>query len=177
MASTPTKTVSAIVGSEKRLEFVINKLTEKTVARHDISIQGSPEKMSSKFGSPYVSPDTIQESKVPPKKEHFLRDDFGWVLGFSFSIPVFICVVIAIFIIGDVRSPHDNLVYGILGAIVGAIIGGILANYMRKHQLKKVTEQEKKGGYVLWVTVSSEEQTQEAVNILKQCHAREIKVE
>ncbi|KTD17523.1 hypothetical protein [Legionella jordanis] len=176
MASVVTRTVSAIFSSESVLEVVINKLTETTVARHDISIQGPPEKMEQTFGKPYVRPDAIQKSANPPKKEHFLRDDFGWVVGFSFGIPVFICVVVAVFLIGDVRSPSDNIFYGVLGGIVGAIVGAFLAKFIKKHQIEQVRKQERAGGFVIWVTVSTDEQINEVVNILNACHAREIKV-
>lgn len=176
MANLPNKTISAIISSETVLERVIAKLTEKTVARHDISVQGSPEKIAEKYGKPFVKPDEIQESVNPPKKEHFLRDDFGWVIGFSFAIPVFIFVTIGVFLIGDVRSPSDNLFYGVLGAVIGAIAGALLAKFISKRQNKQIRRQERKGGFVLWITVTSEKQVKEALSILKGYHAREITV-
>ncbi|ASQ45091.1 AtpZ/AtpI family protein [Legionella clemsonensis] len=176
MVNAPNKTISAIISSESVLERVIAKLTEKTVARHDISVQGPPEKMAEKYGQPYVKPDKIQESARPPKKEHFLRDDFGWVVGFSFAIPVFICVTIGVFLIGDVRSPSDNLFYGVLGAVIGAVAGAFLAKYISKRQLKQIRRQERKGGFVLWITVTSDKQIKEALSILEGYHAREITV-
>ncbi|KTD22020.1 Uncharacterised protein [Legionella lansingensis] len=176
MASLPTKTISAIVSSEGVLELIINKLTEKTVARHDISVQGSPAAVASEYGEAYVGPEEIQKSSHPPKRESFLRDDFGWVIGFSFAIPVFICVVIGVFLIGDVRSPSDNLFYGLLGAIIGAISGALLAKFVRNHQIEQIRKQERKGGFVLWITVTTDEQMDEAIKILEGYHARQIQV-
>ncbi|WED42448.1 hypothetical protein [Legionella cardiaca] len=176
MADLPQKYISAIVSSESVLEVIITKLTEKTVARHAISVQGSPGEIQEKYGSPYVKPDKIQESKHPPKKESFLQDDLGWIVAFSFSIPVFICVVIGVFLIGDVRSPSDNLFYGILGAIIGAIAGTLLAKFVSNRQTEQNRRQERKGGFVLWVTVTSDEQMNEVITILEAYHAREIKV-
>ncbi|KTC85184.1 AtpZ/AtpI family protein [Legionella brunensis] len=176
MSSLPNKTISAIVISENVLEIIISKLTEKTVARHAISIQGSPTQLSDKYGKPYVKPDTIQESKHPPTKEYFLRDDFGWLVGFTFAIPVFICIVIGVFLIGDVRSPSDNLFYGILGAIVGAIAGAFLAKFVSNQQVEQIRKQERKGGYVLWITATSDKQVNEVIAILQGYNAREIKV-
>jgi hypothetical protein len=177
MANVPTRTLSAIVSSEGVLELIINKLTETTVARHDISVQGSPAKIEHEYGKPYVGPETLQENPAAPKTEHFLRDDFGWVVGFSYGIPVFICVVIGIFIIGDVRSPSENLFYGVLGAIVGAIAGTFLSRWIRNRQTEQIRKQERAGGFVLWITVTTDEQINEAVNILKGYHAREIKID
>ncbi|CEK11717.1 hypothetical protein [Legionella hackeliae] len=111
MTNLPNQTISAIVSSESVLEEIITKLTEKTVARHDINVQGSPTKIAEKYGKSYVDPDIIKESRNPPKKEHFLEDDFGWVVGF-----------------------------------------------------------------VLWITVTSKKQADEALSILKGYHAHEITV-
>lgn len=182
MTNLPAKTVSAVISSEKRLEFIINKLTENVVGRHEISIQGSPTEIAEKYGTPYLDPEIIQQSKNPPKTDSFLRDDFGWVLGLSFAIPLFICVVIAIFIIGDIRSTSDNILYGVLGVLVGAIIGTLFATYVKKHQENHLRSQEKKGGFVLWITVTPDtsETTDEKINkiiaILKKYRALHIKI-
>lgn len=169
------KKISAIITSEKKLERVISTLIIKSVDRHAISIQGSPTKISQVFGTPYIGPTTIQASEEAPTKEYFLEDDFGWVVGFSFSIPVFVCMVIGIFVIGDIRSIYDNVVYGALGAVIGTLIGTGLAFLVRKHQLRRIQEQESRGGYVLWITILSPEQEKEVTHILKRYKACEIK--
>ena len=96
--------ISAIISNEKELEDVITQLIAESVARSDISVQGTPEQINEKYKVYFISPEIIQESRHPPVKDPFLNDDFGWVVSFSFAIPLFICLIIAIFIIGDVLS-------------------------------------------------------------------------
>ena len=52
MDKMPTRKISAIIRSEKRLEQVITKLIQQSVAHHDISVQGSPNKMADKIWHP-----------------------------------------------------------------------------------------------------------------------------
>lgn len=172
-----TRKISAIVRSEPRLETIIESLIPNVVALHDVSVQGSPEKMANKYGLKFIKPDFIQQNNSSPKQEPFLKDDFGWVLGFSFSIPLFLGIIIGVFFIGDVRLLEDNFLYGFLGGLIGAALGFFLSNIIKKHHLNSQHCQEEKGGYVLWITVSSDDQMTEVVNILEKYNAIHIQVE
>ncbi|KGP62467.1 hypothetical protein EP47_14465 [Legionella norrlandica] len=174
MNSTATGTISAIIENEEELEVAITQLIAESVARADISVQGSPEQLKEKYGDRFVAPEIIQESKHPPVREPYLKDDFNWIVGFSFSIPLFICLSIGIFIIGDVRSAFDIFLYGILGAIVGSIIGYIISSKIKNTHDKRIEKQEKKGGFVLWVTTHSQQQQEQVIKILKKYHPEHI---
>lgn len=177
MSNTSTCKISAIISNERRLEKVIHRLIQHAVARHDISVQGPPNKMADKFGTHYLKPNNIQESKNPPKQEAFLTDDFGWLIGFAFAIPVFIGVIIGVFIIGDVRSIGDNFLFGILGGIIGAVIGFLLSRKIKQRHEDIAREQEEKGGYVLWITLTGHNQVDDVTTILKKYSAKSITVE
>ncbi len=175
MEHVATDKISAIIQNEEQLERVIGQLIAESVARSDISVQGDPEKIKDKYDVSYISPEVIQKSKQPPVEEPYLNDDFGWIVGFSFAVPLFICLIIAIFIIGDIRSPSDNLFYAIVGAAVGSALGYLLARTVKKKREERILKQEKKGGFVLWVTTHTKEQHQQVLRILKQHHSRHIK--
>lgn len=169
-----SKKISAIIENEKELEIIITELAEKSVGRQDISVQGTPGELDEQYGTPFLDPDILQHSANPPKKEPFLMDDFGWVLGFSLGIPIFIFVAIGIFLLGDFRSLQDNLFYGAMGIIVGAIIGSILAGFLKLYRNMIIKKQEKKGGFVLWVNATSQEQISNIIHILEKHHAKQI---
>ncbi|WP_019218025.1 AtpZ/AtpI family protein [Legionella tunisiensis] len=118
-------------------------MSEKAIGRQDISAQGSPGELAEQYGTPFPDPNSLQHSTDPPKKEPFMMDDFGWVLGFSLGIPIFIFAAIGIFLLGDFRSPKDNLFYGGIGVIVGAIIGSILAGFLKLYR-NMIIKQERK---------------------------------
>lgn len=168
--------ISAIISNEHELELIISDLIAQTVGRHDISVQGTPTQLADKYGVPYIAPEVIQDSSNPPQKESFMQDDFAWVLGFSFSIPLVICIIIGIFLIGDIRSTADNIIYGILGAIIGSFIGYVIANAVKNHHERAINLQEKRGGFVLWVTYKTQDQEHEIIAILHKHNALEIKV-
>ncbi|MBA3537233.1 MAG: hypothetical protein H0T84_11595 [Tatlockia sp.] len=168
------KKISALVSSENKLEILIGELLGKSVARTDISIQGTPEQIEDKFGHCFIDPTLIQSSANPPMKEPFLNDDYGWVLGFSFSLPFFICLITGIFIIGDITSTRDNLVYGFIGALIGSILGLFLYSLTRKRHDRKIRKQEKKGGFLIWINTHSSQQYQQVMEILFKNRAHNI---
>jgi len=176
MQTTKTQKISAVIPSDKKLERVITKLMSESVARADISVQGTPEEIKEKYGVSFIDPELIQDSAYPPTKEPFLNDDFGWVVGFSFAIPFFICLVVAIFIIGDIRSLSDNILFAILGGIVGTAIGLSIAILVKKNHDKKLAQQESKGGFVIWVTTHSDEQYRQVIRILKRYRPENMKI-
>ena len=174
--STTTQKITAIIREEQTLELIIHKLLEKTVARHDISVQASPDEIAAHYGSTEMRPDMMQNSESMPKKEAYLQDDFGWSLGFSFSIPLFIGLVVGIFIIGDVRSLHDNIFWGIIGAVIGGTVGFIIMTIIKTIKARKIKHQENHGGLVLWVTVHSQQQKLAALQVLKDYNAQNVRL-
>lgn len=160
----------------KKLETIFDKLTQTAVARHDISVQGSPEELAEKCGIQDINAEEVQKCVNAPTRELFLSDDWGWILGFSFALPLVVCLILAIFVIGDIQSTHDNYLYGALGAVVGIILGGSLATLVKRFHDKKIRELEIKGGYVLWVTVNIEDDLKKVIKILKTCKASSIRI-
>lgn len=169
-----TSKISAIVRDEHILEVVIHELLAQSVSRADISVQGAPAKIKEKYGLDYIAPKVVQDSSSPPTEEPFLNDDFGWVVAFSFALPFIVCIIIGIFIIGDVRSNSDNLLYGISGAVIGAIIGYLLARCVKHRHEHKIRQQEEQGGYVLWVVTHTPIQQQEVMHIVQSYNAEHI---
>lgn len=168
--------ISAVLNNAAVLEKVIHKLEQKMIARHDITVQGSPDQLEDLYGKEYVNPKTIKESHHPPQKEPFLNDDFGWVMGFAFALPIFLCAIVGILIAADTVSTSNNYMYGAFGALFGAAIGAVITGLIKKHHDKIICRQEKKGGFVLWVRVNSASQKKHVLSILKKHKARHVSI-
>ncbi|HRD71047.1 MAG TPA: SoxR reducing system RseC family protein [Legionella sp.] len=175
MESNLTERISAIIPNEEELEKAVTQLLAESVARSDISVQGNPKQLSEKYGFSTVKPGDIQNSTYPPVKEPFLNDDFGWVVGLSFAIPLFICLIIGIFVIGDINSNSDIIIYGLLGAIIGSLIGYGISKTIKSNREQSIDLQEERGGFVLWVVTHSPEQHHQVMNILKEHHPKNIR--
>ena len=176
MAKSVVKKISAIVQNEENLEYIINVLEQTLVARHEISVQGSPSQIDEQFGAEFVRPEVIQDSDHPPTKEPFLADDFGYVIGFLFAIPVVIGAFTG-FLWMDLEDLEQNEFKMIMyGALIGAVIGVILASAVQRRRSKAILAQEMQGGYVLWVTANSSKKAKEIVAVLKKHQAKHIVV-
>lgn len=178
MDNKPSNIISAIVHNEAILEQIIDQLESGVVARHQISIQGSPSELVKRFDAEFIDPEIIQNSDNPPKKEPFLVDDFGWVIGFSLAIPVFICSIIGFLIFGNPQSEYSyylsSAIGVLIGAGIGALIGTTFVKLVKKQRNMKIRKQEEKGGFVLWVSASSDEQKAQIISILEQYSADHI---
>lgn len=176
MDNTASRRISAIIDKGETLEDIIEQ-AEKLVGRHDISVQGAPHQVAKAYGIEYINPAIVKDSNHPPKTEPFLHDDFGWVQGLSFGIPLFICIVVGVFIIGDVRSDYDNLFYGLLGLIVGGLLGGLCSYLVKRYWDNSIRIQENQGGFVLWIRVTGEEQTAGIMAVLNRHGVRDVTLE
>jgi hypothetical protein len=166
--------ISAIVPTEEELERLVSELTEKVVNRHEISIQGSPERLEAVFGKPFIDPHIIQHSQKSPTREPFLMDDFGFVLGFAFAIPFILGIILGVFVYGNIFSVSDNIVYGTLGGLIGAIPGAALAFFLNLHRKNMAKKQEREGGFVVWIEVDSEDKMRDILPFLRKYHAGSI---
>ena len=169
-----TWNISCIVKDNESLENVIQDLIGQSVGRHDIAVQGSTSAVMDATGREYVAPKTLQRLKNKPMQEPFMEDDFGWVIGLTFIIPVMICTIAAVFWLGDIMSTSDNIFYGVTGVLVGSVIGGALAYSIYQLKQKKVKKQEQKGGFLLEVTAHDDEQRQKCIELLEKHHAKHI---
>ena len=174
MSTVPTQTTSAIIGLEEELELTIAQLLAESVSRSDISVQGDPGKLKKQYGVAFLSPEILQNTH-PPVQEAWLKDDEGWVIGFSFALPVFVCLVIGVFVIADIRYNPDIWLYGILGLLVGLVPGYLNARRVKRKREKKLVAQEKQGGFVLWVTTHTPEQHEQVMSILQKHHTTSIR--
>lgn len=169
-----TSKISAIVRDEHVLEVIIHELLAQSVSRADISVQGAPAKIKEKYGIDFIAPKVVQDSSYPPIEEPFLNDDFGWVVAFSFALPFIACIIIGIFVVGDVRSNTDNIIYGFSGAVIGSILGYLLARHVKQSHEHKIHQQEEQGGYVLWVVTHTAIQKQEVRQIFQHYNAEHV---
>jgi hypothetical protein len=64
----------------------------------------------------------------------------------------------------------------IAGAAVGAGLGALLAVAIARHHAADFSEQVRKGGLVLWVSVADAEAEKRAVAVLKQAGASDVHV-
>lgn len=167
--------ISAIINDERQLELVANELLANAVARQNLSVQGSPTQVAEKYGVPYVAPEVIQAGHNPPETDPYLQDDFGWIIGFSYGIPIFVLVAIGVFLIGDIHSPSENIFFAVIGVVLGGIIGRFIAKGIKENRNKGIENQERKGGFVLWVSYNDIEQKEDIVRVLNQCHVRAVK--
>lgn len=169
------KSISAIISTENELELAITELLAESVPRLDISVQGSPQQIKKQYGLSFIAPEIIQNKIHPPIKEPYLKDDMGWIIGFSFAIPFFICLVLGVFVAANIRSTPEVLFYGIIGGLVGAFIGFFIARRVKRKYEDKLIQQEKLGGFVIWVTTHNEAQHEQVMGILKKYHMKNIR--
>lgn len=171
-----SQVISCIVTTEEKLEKLINKLLSKAVSRESISVQGNSSQLHEKLGVEFVAPENLQHKEKTPETEPFMRDDQGWLLGFAFAIPLFISLIVSIFIIGDIQSLRDNILFGIVGLVTGSLLGGASCYFVNSYLQIKKSRQESMGGFLLIVRIIDSENLNIIRNIIKQSGAKNIAI-
>lgn len=169
-------TISAIFPDETELEDAIDELEQKIIGRHELSIQGKASELKATFGEPYVDPKTLQNTVHPPMREPFLEDDFGWAIGLVFMLPIFVGAALSVFFLGIPELDLHNLIMAVLGGLIGGFFGSIVSQELKIKHRDQITQQEKKGGFVLWVNASSVQKQKQILGVLKKYHADSIKI-
>ena len=168
--------LSGIVKSNDDLEILTQKLLEQSVARHDISVQGSHRDIYKFFGQENIPPERLQEMKTKPVKEPFLSDDYGWILSLIFVVTVFLSSIFFVFYMGDIMSTHDNIFYSFLGVGIGSLIGLALIFFVHKIHQSHIQKQEKEGGFLIEVNSQDDENKSNCFNLMKNFGVQRLRV-
>lgn len=169
-------TISAIFPDETELEDAIDELEQKIVGRHELSVQGKASALKATFGEPYVDPRILQNTPHPPMREPFLEDDFGWAIGLVFMLPIFVGAALSVFFLGMPELDLHNFIMAVLGGLIGGFIGSIFSQELKIKHHNQIAQQEKKGGFVLWVNASSVPKQKQILSVLKKYHADSIRI-
>jgi hypothetical protein len=130
--------ILAVVNTSDQMEKLTNTLLNNGFARHDISIQDDETDALNQDG-------TINKSMST--RAVWTREDYVWLLGFIFALPVYIAVIAGLLVWGDVHLVVHN--YLIIGAatLVGLVIGSFFAKMFHlriKHRTKQHFAQHRK---------------------------------
>lgn len=169
------KEMVGIVKDEKTLYNAVDDLWQAGFDFHDISVQGDPEQIQAVMGRSYVDPTLLADNPRAPRKDPSMPEEFGWILAFSFAIPLFLGMILGSVFASGIYQAYFAILEGVLGgAILGAIIGLILAYTIKRRHDNQMQKQVNQGGFVIWVRGETDDKLLRAKMILQNDGAYKI---
>jgi hypothetical protein len=160
--------VIGIAKDEKTLYDTADDLWEAGFSLHDIFIQADPEELQESLGESYPDPNLIADNPNTPRKELVMPEEFGWLLVFSFIVPLFMGMILGSILTSSAYPLYDVILQGLIGGgIVGALIGIAVTISLKLYHDKRIRQQMAKGGFVIWIHVDSLDKLLRAKDILK----------
>lgn len=146
--------VVGIVRNEKDMDILLENLFTSGFDHHEISVMGSPKELKSSLGKRYVNPIYLEHNPNTPRHEMILPDDFSWWLAFIVATPMFIGMVLGIGLYADFRfqNYYQIFSYATIGGIFGLVVGFVLAFLINRNKQHSSQQQQKVGGFVIWIT-------------------------
>lgn len=162
------KEIVGIAKDDKILYTAADDLWEAGFSLHEILVQADPEQLKNKIGVKYPDPNLIADNPKTPRKELTMPEEFGWLLLFSFSVPLFLGMVLGSIFASGITPLYDAIYRGLIGGgILGGVIGLLISAAIKLRHDYRMKHQMEKGGFVIWVHVDDHDKLLRAKKILE----------
>jgi len=169
--------VIASFASREALENAVEDLQSNGFDRSQLSLLASRETVEEQLHHPLNDVREVEDDPATPRSQPLDRPDVGNVMGVAVGPPTVFAAMATVGVVALSGGALAGIVAGALAAGGGvAALGGYLAKRYNDRIAADFQQQVERGGILLWVSLRSPEQEDEARQILAR-HARgEVRV-
>ncbi|MGA9599051.1 MAG: hypothetical protein WBS22_02080, partial [Methylocystis sp.] len=166
-----------VFDDEETLETAVDELSVAGFRESAISVLASSGKTKSGLSRIFRSVTEIEDNGDAPQTEFVSSDSRVEGTAALISVPLYIGGAAGVW---AVSAAGGSLAFALASAValggIGAGIGAILALAIHSRHVRRIREQLKLGGLVLWVNTPTPETERRATQILKNLGARDVHV-
>jgi len=166
-----------VFGDEETLETAVDELNVAGFREAAISVLATSGKTKGGLSRIFHSVTEIEDSGDAPQTEFVSSDSRVEGTAALIGVPLYIGGAAGVW---AVSAAGGSLAFALASAValggIGAGIGAILALAIHSRHVKRIREQLKLGGLVLWVNTPNAESERRATQILKNLGARDVHV-
>lgn len=173
------ETVREVVGtfnSDKELQSAIDALGLEHFSRQEVSVIGSQIALKKQFNTTTVAPKKLSDNPDTPRGTNITPEEKGVGTGVAISSGIIAGVVGALCFIEEIEVFSASVPAAFIGGIIGALCGYLLARLIGGFFAARLQKQISRGGLLLWVRVSNQEQELIACKILKQHGGKKVHI-
>lgn len=167
-----------IFSSDDALMAAIDELEQKHFARHDISVVSNAADVENTYHHTMTRPKTLAGDSRAPRSVHVMPEEQSLAQAVFVGSGALIGVVAAMSIIIGARVEYENVTaLFMVGAILGGLVGlggSIVQTVVRR---RRIREQIRNGGLLLWVNTPTRERERVASSILSRNGARDVRIQ
>jgi hypothetical protein len=165
--------VVGIFGGDQELQKAIGSLGSSSFDRRDISVLGCSSEVLRRCGLSHKNLREIVDSPRTPRSINIAPEEMGIAEGLVVSLAMLVGVFISLFLLRSLTTPK---VAGaaMIGGMLGIAIGLYLINIIDNLRSRRLEEQIKRGGLVLWVSASNKKKEKMAAKILRKHGASNV---
>lgn len=167
----------AVFANADALEAAVTELKTSGFDRAAISVLGSDATVRERIGRLYRSVAEIEDDGRAPQSAFVSRGSRLEGEASAVTFPFFIGGIAgAAAVVASGGALAAAIAATIVGGATGAGLGGLLARAIAQHHARRVEEQIRQGGLVLWVSVADADKEQRALAILQQRGGQHVHV-
>ena len=175
--TTPIREAVGVFEDAEKMEGAIEELEESGFDRAAISLLASENTVRQKLGHRFYDAKSLEDDPAVPRKEFVSTAAVGDAEGALIGGLVYAGALTAAGITVASGGAFGALLAAtIAGGASGSLIGGVLAALVGEKKARKIEDEIKRGGLLVWVRTPNEDDEKRAVDVLKRNGAGDVHV-
>lgn len=176
-AKTTIREAVGVFTAADKMEAAIEDLGEHGFDRAEISLLASEDAVKEKLGHRFRDTRSLEDDPKAPRTEFFSTEALGDAEGALIGGLMYAGALAAAGITVASGGAFGALLAATIGGgASGGLIGGVLAGMLGEDHAKKIEEQLKHGGLLVWVRTPTPGDEERAVDVLKRNGAQDVHV-
>jgi hypothetical protein len=178
LESATVREVAGIFHSRSKLLAAVDALLLAGFDRGDIDVVADLSAVRERLGNVYIAPEELADIPSVPRRPIIEPEDVTLAVALGSSILAFAAAIAAALGVLLARGTIERAFIATLvaGGIAGSLSALLLSHYYARKQKVELDPMMERYGLVLWVRVNSPEREESAREILRQHHAKAVRM-
>lgn len=173
----PIREAVGVFEDAGKMEGAIEELEESGFDRAAISLLASDETVRKKLGHRFYDAKSLEDNPAAPRKAFVSTAAVGDAEGALIGGLVYAGALVAAGVtVASGGAFGALLAAAVAGGASGGLVGGVLAALVGENQARKIEEEIRHGGLLVWVRTPDEDDEKRAVEVLKRNGAADVHV-
>lgn len=177
MEPNKVREVVAVFRDAGKLEAAVDALEKAGFVQTNISIMADSNAVADKLGHHFVPIEEMEDSPKVPRRSFVGKADRAVEESVAIGLPLYIGAMAgAVAVVASGGAAAMALLAATAGGAVGGSLGGVLASAIGKAQAKRLEDNIREGGILLWVAVANPAAEKTATDVLTAAGGADVHV-
>lgn len=169
---------TAVFSAEDELRDVIDELKSAGFDHAEISVMPPPDVVERKTGKQLHATRDAQARPNVPRTVPLDAESLGTLQGALIGAPLYICAIAIMIIVASTGAGLGAIAgAGAIGGLIGGLAGLWFAGWFRSRHARRINDQIRRGGLLLWVQIRDQQHEERAKEILARHETVDMRVQ